>query len=76
MLYNPRMAIHRVGPTQDPVRTPLGGVLVTIDDLEALMSLLSAQVPEKPDSSSPHLVKVEFDGGYFTKAADGVINWS
>jgi hypothetical protein len=32
--------------------------------------LLSAQVPEKPDSSSPHLVKVEFDGGYFTKAAD------
>ena len=62
------MAIYRVGPAKDTVRTPLGGVLVTIDDLDGLISLLSVASTGAPALLEE--VRVEFNGGYFTEAAD------
>lgn len=60
------MVIHRVGPLPDtaPTRQPLGRVLVTIDDLEALMVILRQKATD-PDS-----IKVQFNGGYCTAAED------
>lgn len=57
------MAVHRVGPELQPLhRIDLGHVLVTTDDLDALMALLA-----KPDAAE---VQVDFVGGSFTKAED------
>jgi hypothetical protein len=56
------VTIHRVGPSPEPYRVELGKLLVTIDDLEALMTHLRER---KPDD-----FQVEFDGGYLTDAAD------
>jgi hypothetical protein len=58
------MSIHRIGPTAEPYIQDLGRVLVTLDDLKALMDLLSATVPEEPE------LHVAFNGGYFTDAED------
>jgi hypothetical protein len=58
------VTIHRVGPTREPHLQDLGRVLVTIDDLRALLDLL-----QSPASGLPNL-QVEFNGGYFTDADD------
>lgn len=58
------MAVHRAGSTDVQLlhRTELGHVILTIDDLAALMTLLATQDECRP--------VVEFDGGYFTEAED------
>ena len=58
------MTVRRVGPPQETAplhRTELGRVLVTIDDLAALMTLLTDDTPE---------LHIEFDGGNFTEAEE------
>ncbi len=58
------VTVRRVGPPQETAplhRTELGRVLVTIDDLAALMTLLTDDTPE---------LRIEFDGGYFTEAEE------
>lgn len=62
------MAIYRVGPPEGPTTTELGGVLVTIDDLDALISLVLEL--ESRYGGTNTLCRVEFDGGYFTDAED------
>lgn len=57
------MTVHRVGSDlQAPHRVDLGHLLVTIDDIAALMTLLTL-----PDGPKP---SVEFIGGYFTEAKE------
>ncbi|MFJ8913560.1 hypothetical protein [Amycolatopsis sp. NPDC102389] len=61
------MVVQRIGSGQTAAPKPaknLGCVLVTIDDLDALMHLLSR------NSTSPTLPVVEFAGGSFDEAAD------
>lgn len=60
------MAIHRVGPAPDttPHRQNLGRVLVTIDDLDALMQLVRQNLGEGLE------LGIQFEGGYFTEAED------
>lgn len=60
------MTIHRVGPNPDtePHRQKLGRVLVTIDDLDALITLVTQH------AASPGHVRVSFNGGHLTDAAD------
>jgi hypothetical protein len=60
------VAIHRVGLLLDnmPGRVDLGRVLVTIDDLGALIDILSQQ------ANGTGSVKVYFSGGYFTRPED------
>ena len=58
------VTVRRVGPPQETAplhRTELGRVLVTIDDLAALMTLLTDDTPG---------LHIEFDGGYFTEAEE------
>jgi len=58
------VTVRRVGLPQETAplhRTELGRVLVTIDDLAALMTLLTDDTPE---------LHIEFDGGYFTEAEE------
>jgi hypothetical protein len=58
------VTVRRVGPAPQEAaqhRANLGRVLVTIDDLAALMTLLKENVAE---------LVVEFDGGYFTEAEE------
>jgi hypothetical protein len=64
--YYPGVVIHRVGPAPaDPsTRERLGRVLVTIDDLDALIDIL------KQEATDPTSVLIEFSGGYFTEARD------
>lgn len=58
------MAIHRVGPAPgtQPHEKSLGRLLVTIDDLDALMNLLRQH-------HGP-TVAVNFEGGYFDQSED------
>jgi hypothetical protein len=62
------VTVHRVASPAPPdaaqYRTDLGRVLVTIDDLAALMAFLT-----RPDEGSA-AVAVEFHGGYFTEAEE------
>jgi hypothetical protein len=60
------VAILRVGPQPDstPAREQLGRVLVTIDDLQALMDII------RSEANDPHTVQVQFSGGFFTEAED------
>lgn len=62
------MTVHRVAgpapPDTGKHRTDLGCVLVTIDDLAALMAFLT-----RPDGGSSS-VAVEFHGGYFTESEE------
>jgi hypothetical protein len=59
------VTIHRVGPAPDstPHRKNLGRVLVTIDDLDALIGLLRQSDPSND-------LTVQFEGGYFTDPED------
>lgn len=61
------MTVHRVGPAQEtaPHRTNLGRVLVTIDDLKALVEFLT-----RDREGMAAKIHVEFDGGYFTEAEE------
>ena len=59
------MTVRRVGPAQEeapPHRTNLGRVLVTIDDLKALLDFLTRDAEDNADP-----MHVEFDGGDFTE---------
>ncbi|WP_308820066.1 hypothetical protein [Pseudonocardia alni] len=58
------MAIHRASrtPSRPAPRVDLGKVLVTIDDLEALMQIMD---PQEPAAGEP---VVRFGGGHFTDA--------
>jgi hypothetical protein len=61
------VTIHRLGPDPDAVpryRVDLGRILVTIDDIESLMTYLG-----RNEEDSDNIV-VEFNAGYFTKAKD------
>jgi hypothetical protein len=61
------MAIYRIGPPTpdvEPTRRHLGRVLVTIDDLNALITIMRSEAVD-PDS-----VQVQFNGGYATEAGD------
>ncbi|MCM3846827.1 hypothetical protein ND486_11565 [Pseudonocardia sp. DR1-2] len=60
------MTIHRAGSSANKPtpRDTLGGILLTIDDLDALLQIASKfESPERP-------VKVNFIGGHFTDAND------
>jgi hypothetical protein len=59
------VTVHRVGPAQEATRRDLGRVLVTIDDLDVLMTVLTSMV-----GMAAAKIKVEFDGGYFTQAEE------
>ena len=63
------MAITRVGLTPNgvPHSKHLGRVLVTIDDLQALMELLSDR---QVNSTGAPLSGVQFQGGTFTDPED------
>lgn len=59
------MTVRRVGPAPEeaaPHRTNLGRVLVTIDDLKALMDFLT-----RGSKGLAAQIKAEFDGGDFTE---------
>jgi hypothetical protein len=58
------VSIHRVGPNPAPYRQDLGRVLVTIDDLQALLNHVQQSLPAGTS------LQVQFDGGYFTDSND------
>lgn len=61
------MTIYRIGPDPDAApqyRVDLGRILVTIDDIESLMTYLGRHEKD----SDP--IVVEFNAGYFTEARD------
>lgn len=62
------VAIYREGPQQEERHTSLGHVLVTVDDLAALIDILREHA--RPPDASSRDVRVEFVGGYFTAAED------
>ena len=62
------VTVYRVGPPPEqapPHRVELGIVLVTIDDLNALLEVLN-----KGSSDKASETRIEFDGGYFTEPED------
>lgn len=65
------MTVFRRGlrtPTQSaPTHLPLGHLVVTIDDLRALLQLLTADGPTKANSAP---ITVDFGGGYFDDPED------
>jgi hypothetical protein len=60
------MVIHYVGAESESrlVTEDLGRVFVTIDDLDALMRIMGQE------AGDPTGVRIYFDGGFFTEAAD------
>jgi hypothetical protein len=72
------VTIHRLGPDGDAAESytvDLGQVLVTIDDLHALLERLQKGPPVKPNDSgcvtrTDHDLKIEFNGGYCTESND------
>lgn len=67
------MTVHRVGPgapgPPQQYRADLGRLLVTIDDLAALITFLTRSTTDHHERLSTK-VSVEFDGGIFTDAED------